>query len=340
MLPALQKLRLVPCPTGMEAMDVDNDEPWERNVRRRVEALRVTTPDLDQDLVRVVLAAIDTGDAKGACRTASAWCAANRNHRQACLDAGPVFAALSAAIFTANAPTLVPNDARANFNALCNRIADYEAGRMMLQIGTPDVRIRPFVRAAVQHDPVAALGQATTFRTDRALMKEALQIDGLALLYGYDTDIDLCRIAVKQNGLALRYVARMWRKQRNDITLDAVRQNGLALQYALEPVCYESQVLYAAVLQNGNALQYASEWRKGDYKLVMQAVKNKGGALRWASDLMQDDINIVREAVTDDGSAIEYASPRLQVNEEIRAIARTQIRYDASAEGGAGVVAF
>ena len=72
MLPALQKLRLVPCPTGMEAMDVDNDEPWERNVRRRVEALRVTTPDLDQDLVRVVLAAIDTGDAKGACRTASA----------------------------------------------------------------------------------------------------------------------------------------------------------------------------------------------------------------------------------------------------------------------------
>ena len=54
MLPALQKLRLVPCPTGMEAMDVDNDEPWERNVRRRVEALRVTTPDLDQDLVRVV----------------------------------------------------------------------------------------------------------------------------------------------------------------------------------------------------------------------------------------------------------------------------------------------
>ncbi len=334
MLPALYKLRRVPCPTGMEA-----DEPWERNVRRRVEALRVTTPDLDQDLVRVVLAAIDTGDAKNACRTASAWCAANRNHRAACFDAGPVFDALSAAIFTANAPTLVPNDERANFNALCNRIADYEAGRIILWIGTPDTRIRPFVRAAVQHDPIAALGVATTFRTDRALMKEALQIDGRALLYGYDTDIDLCRIAVRQNGLALRYVARMWRKQRNDITLDAVRQNGLALQYALEPVCYEDEVLHAAVRQNGNALQYASEWRRGDYALVMDAVKNKGGALRWAYDLRQDDINIVREAVANDGSAIEYASPRLQADPEIRATAAAQIRYDASAEGS-GVVAF
>ena len=42
--------------------------------------------------------------------------------------------------------------------------------------------------------------------------------------------------------------------------------------------------------------------------------------------------------LTDDGMAIEYASPRLQVDPEIQTIARTQLRYGASAEGG--VVAF
>ena len=89
MLPGLQRLRLVPCPTGMDAMDTE-DEPWARNVRRRVEALRVTTPELPHDLVRTVLAAIDTGDKLEVCRMASAWCAANRSHRQACLDAGPL----------------------------------------------------------------------------------------------------------------------------------------------------------------------------------------------------------------------------------------------------------
>jgi hypothetical protein len=335
MLPGLERLRLAP--TGCD--DCGGAEPWERRVRQRLEELRATTPDLAPDLVRVVLAAIDTGDAKGACRAASAWCGLNRNHRAACLDAGPVFAALSAAIFTANAPTLVPNDERANFNALCNRIADYEAGRITLSMAPAgDALIRPFVRAAIRHDPVDAMQFATTFRTSRPLMREALAIDGLALQFGFMTDVEMCMIAVASTGLALEFVARPLRKIRSDITLRAVQQNGLALQFALEPVCYEDEVLHAAVRQNGNALMYASQWRSGDYDLVMEAVKNKGGALRWAWYLMQDNENIVRAAVTDDGAAIEYASPRLQANEEIRAIAAAQIRYGASAEGG--VVAF
>ena len=98
-------------------------------------------------------------------------------------------------------------------------------------------------------------------------------------------------------------------------------------------------MLYAAVRQNGNALQHVDDWRRSGFALTMAAVKNKGGALRWAVPQLQDNENIVRAAVTDDGSAIEYASPRLQGDAEIRAIARAQMRYDASAEGS-GVVAF
>ena len=341
MLPDLQRLRLVPCPTGMDAMDSD-DDIWERNVRQRVEALRTTVPDLAPDLVRVVLASIDKGDAKNACRAASAWCAANRNNRAACLEAGPVFAALSAAIFGANAPTLVGFDARANFNALCNRIKDYESGLITLSsqpVG--DALVRPFVRAAIQHDPVDAMQFATTFRTSRSLMKEAVQIDGLALQFGFTDDVDLCKLAVASNGLALEFVSNSLRRQRIDITLRAVQQNGLALQFARAPVRYVAQVLFAAVRQNGNALMYVA-YHSDDirYGLVMEAVKNKGGALRWAEAIEQDDREIVRAAVTDDGSAIEFASPRLQADPEIRAAAAAQVRYGASAEGAGVLVAF
>ena len=325
----------------MDAMDSD-DDIWERNVRQRVEALRATVPDLAPDLVRVVLASIDKGDAKNACRAASAWCATNRNHRAACLEAGPVFAALSAAIFGANAPTLVGFDARANFNALCNRIKDYESGQITLSSQPAgDALVRPFVRAAIQHDPVDAMQFATTFRTSRPLMREALTIDGLALQFGFQSDVEMCMIAVANNGLALEFVADPLRRMRNDITLRAVQQNGLALQYALEPTTGVKEVVFAAVRQNGNALQYATHYRllHQDYDLVMEAVKNKGGALRWAGWVKKDNDNIVYAAVVNDGSAIEYASERLQADPAIRAAAAAQVRYGASAEGDS-VVAF
>lgn len=315
MLPSLQRLSL--CPTGMEAP--------ERKVA--ASAAPSSVPSLSPDLVRAVLATISTGDAKKACAVASAWCATDKNHHAACVDADPVWAMLTAAVFTPSAPTLNPSNGKANFDALCNRIADYETGEMLLQAGTPDVLIRPFVRAAVQHDPVAALSVATTFQTDRLIMREAVQINGLALQFGFEFDVEMCMLAVASNGLALQYVARMWRQQRDDITLRAVQQNGLALQFALEPVCYQSRVLYAAVLQNGNALRYAGPWWQGYYGLVMEAVTNKGGALRWANKQLQDNESIVIAALVNDGSALEYASPRLQSNEKIRAVASSQLRY-------------
>ena len=351
MLPALQRLRLGPCRTGMEAIDSDedlwevdsDDDLWERNVRQRVEVLRKAMPDLSPDLVRAVLAAIDTGDAnaKNVCRTVSAWCATNRNHRAACLDAGPVFAALTNVVFTAHAPTLVPNDARANFNALCNRIKDYQTGRRMLQAHPMEASIRPFVRAAVQFNPVAALSAAPAFHTSYPIMQEAVQIDGMALQFGFRSSIHMCMLAVTENGLALQFVAENWRTLRTDVTLRAVQQNGLALRYALAPTTGVKEVVFAAVRQNGNALQYATHYRllNDDYDLVMEAVKNKGGALRWAGWFKQHNRNIVHAAVVNDGSAIEYASEELQADPEIRAAAGAQVRYGASAEG-CGVVAF
>ena len=351
MLPALQRLRLGPCRTGMEAVDYDSDSDesmwevdyvWERDVRQRVEAVRETMPDLAPDLVRMVLTKIDTRDfdAQNVCRTVQAWCATNRSHRATCLDAGPVFDALSTAIFTANAPTLVPNDARANFNALCNRIKDYLYGRRKLHDHLTETSIRPFVRAAVWFNPVAALSVAPRFRTNLLIMQEAVQIDGMALQFGFRDDPKLCMHAVKQNGLALQFVANDLRQSRTDITLQAVEQNGLALQYALPPTSDNRRVAFAAVRQNGNALRYATHFRllNDDYALVMEAVRNKGQALRWAGK-WKSDREIVHAAVSNDYSAIEHASEDLQGDWGVRRDAGAQIRYGASAEG-CGVVAF
>ena len=55
--------------------------------------------------------------------------------------------------------------------------------------------------------------------------------------------------AVKQNGLALKYV----KKQTNELCLEAVKQNGCALQYVK---IQTSEICLEAVKQNINSLKY------------------------------------------------------------------------------------
>ena len=56
---------------------------------------------------------------------------------------------------------------------------------------------------------------------------EAVKQNGLALRYVKEQTPDICLAAVKQNGLALRFV----KEQTPDICLEAVKQNGLALRF-------------------------------------------------------------------------------------------------------------
>ena len=325
--------------------------------------------DLAPDLVVAVLAAINDGDAKTACRAAASWCTLNHLHTAACDQADAVWFALAARVFGPNPPTMHPNDGRANFNALCYRITEYETGARLLQANSLDLTIKPYVRAAIRFDPVAALAVAPVWRGNPNIMREAVRIDGLALQYDgvrndlgivgdavrqnpmalqytdfRNTNIYVCRLAVERNGLALQHVGAHIQSLDDNIPLIAVKQNGLALEFVTHQYDSGSDlarlIMREAIKQNGNALRYASFERRGNMGFVWQAVKNKGRALKWASAQLQDNREVVMEAVANDASALEFASVRLQADEEVRRTAAAQIRYDAPAEPMVDVLSY
>ena len=81
--------------------------------------------------MQILSAAVDAADVDQACR--------------ACAGAGSTWNALAARLF-AHAPVLVPNEPRANFYALCNRVAEYRSGERTALVAT-DRNVQAFVLA-------------------------------------------------------------------------------------------------------------------------------------------------------------------------------------------------
>ena len=125
-----------------------------------------------------------------------------------------------------------------------------------------------------------------------------------AMLLKSDKEIIL---AVQQNGLALKYVAKKFRSVK-EIVLAAVTQNGLALKYVAKELRSVKEVALAAVTQNGLALKYASKELRSDKEVVFAAIQEDGSALEFASKELRGDSDIVLTAVKNDNSALNFAS--------------------------------
>ena len=108
--------------------------------------------------MQILSAAVDAADVDQACRVALCWF--SPAHGTACAGASGTWNALAARLF-AQAPVLVPNDPRANFYALCNRVAEYRSGERTAPVAT-DRNVRAFVLAA------AYWNAADDTKTDRA----------------------------------------------------------------------------------------------------------------------------------------------------------------------------
>ena len=125
-----------------------------------------------------------------------------------------------------------------------------------------------------------------------------------AMLLKSDSEVVL---AVQQNGLALKYLAKKFRSVK-EIVLAAVKQYGYALYYASKELKDNREVVLAAITQNGLALKYASKKLRGDKEVVLTAVQQNGGALRFASKELRGDSDVVLAAVKNDNSALNFAS--------------------------------
>jgi len=98
----------------------------------------------------------------------------------------------------------------------------------------------------------------------------ALKQNGLLIEYVKNHTKIFCKIAVHQNGLALKHITNRLFRLDPDICLLAVQQNGLALQYTLyQPL----NVCIMAVKQNIKALDYVENNTK-TFRDKLNAVLN------------------------------------------------------------------
>ena len=130
---------------------------------------------------------------------------------------------------------------------------------------------------------------------------ESVRKKGLLLEYVMDQTPEICLEAVKQCGLALRYV---WLNRyegdslKGDsdfslidyqtICLEAIKQNGMALQFIGNQT---EEMCLIAVKQNGRALEYVNE---KTLEICLEAVKNPFHTTYGYKCLEMDDLRRLR----------------------------------------------
>ena len=172
---------------------------------------------------------------------------------------------------------------------------------------------------AVQKDGLALRTIGGRFRNNREVGLAAMKQNGLAFIYAgpeLQKDQEIIAAALAQNSTALK---------QDDYfrVLSALRTNGLALQFVSERLKNRDDVVMTALKQNGLALQHAGNWAKYRNQ-VLAAVEQNGLALQFASEFLKDDEAIVLAAVQKDGLSLAFASFRLRGNFKIVLAAITQ----------------
>ncbi len=148
------------------------------------------------------------------------------------------------------------------------------------------------------------------------ICKLAVQQNGLALKYikyKYKTE-DICKLAVQQNGLALQFVD--FESRTDEICKLAVQQNGLALQF-IRIINSTDEICNIAIQQNSLALRHVrpNELTEEMYKI---AIKQNGLTLRYikTDGLTEDLINeLYQMAVQQNGLALKYIKPEFITDE-------------------------
>lgn len=154
--------------------------------------------------------------------------------------------------------------------------------------------------------------------TDKQLIIEAVKQNGVALKYvnnllDLETDYDTYVEAIKNNINAIQYInfnKKPFRKEYIDLILYAVRKDGLLYRCIRKPYRYISDIVYAALNQNVNAFKYVA---KGFDDLIdmpkiniNKVVSINGLLLKYVSekDITYD---IIYNAVNQNPNAILYA---------------------------------
>jgi hypothetical protein len=125
----------------------------------------------------------------------------------------------------------------------------------------------------------------------------AVKQDGYVIQYIKDPSETVQLEAVKQNGLAIRFIIEKGIVPSETVQLEAVKQNGLAIQYIESP---SEDVQLEAVKQNSDSIRHIE---KPSEAVQLEAVKQKGLAIR---HIEKPSEAVQLEAVKQKGLAIGF----------------------------------
>ena len=135
--------------------------------------------------------------------------------------------------------------------------------------------------------------------SNKTFVLQAVQNDPDAIEHADDilkSDIEICTLALSQNGTTLRFMKNNIRDSFKLVGL-AVSDKGMSYQYATDFVKNNSTIISWAVSQNAIALQFAPPWAKNNKKIAIKAVSNNGYAYAYISDFLKNDLSIALAAV-------------------------------------------
>ncbi len=125
--------------------------------------------------------------------------------------------------------------------------------------------------------------------------------------------VDLCKISVKRQGLALKHVLPEFRKK--EINTEAVKSNGLALEFiAIDDRQFD--LMLDSVNGNGFAIQFIDHIKQTNLTsdqlqiLYLAAVKKTGLALKYIPEALRNK-TICSDAVEQNGLALEFVPKHL-----------------------------
>jgi len=111
-------------------------------------------------------------------------------------------------------------------------------------------------------------------------------------------DLLIAEVAVKHNGMALKYTDEEIRKNKK-IVLMAVSQNGLALEFADKSFRKDRTIVMAAVKNTPDAFEFIDENLKRDKSIILQAIKSNVRAIYFIDKKLFDNDIVTAAGIKD-----------------------------------------
>jgi hypothetical protein len=191
---------------------------------------------------------------------------------------------------------------------------------ILINIDKSEVLLKKMYRSYKCYDNMGSVfDDSANHQITRDVVKTALSQDGTLLSRGVDKpDYKLCKIAVSQNGMAMRSCPK--RLIDYDLCKIAVTSHPFALSYCLTNKI-DYKLCEIAVSQNGLALRYCP-CKVIDYKLCELAVLQNGLALEYCPE-NKIDHNLCESSVTQNGLALQHC-PKDEINYKLCELAVSQ----------------